>query len=132
MLYSINEETLPNWRKQVERHNAGIKTVRATAQQKLEAVTQIRNGQLTVDQVVERFRLRSRQMVSAWMKQFSLAAPKEPDKANSDTVNALKEAKKRAEDAELRIIALETLITEAERELGVSIRKKSGSGQPKK
>ena len=125
-IYSISKSTLSNWNNQVRRHIAGIKSIRITAAQKLETVMQIRNGQLSIEQVVERFQLRSRQTVLNWMREFSLVSHNKSEKENHDKDKSLKAAKKRAEDAELRIIALELIITEAERELGVSIRKKSG------
>jgi transposase-like protein len=130
--YSIGSSTLYNWERQVNRAAAGIKSIRLTREQKLEALAEIREKRATIDEIVERFQLRGRRQVKEWMREFAMNSERQSSKFQADTQNALNAALKRAEDAELRIIALEMLINEAESDLGVSIRKKSGSKQPKK
>ena len=78
-------------------------------------------------------------MISKWVKKYSsdFSAMKElqPTAANTDIMFSAakieweKELQKQLEEARRKIICLETMIDIAEREIGVDIRKKSGTKQ---
>jgi len=78
-------------------------------------------------------------MISKWVKKYSseFSAMKElqPTAVNTDIllsaakIEREKELQKQLEEAKRRIICLETMIDIAEREIGVDIRKKSGTKQ---
>ena len=78
-------------------------------------------------------------MISKWVKKYSsdFSAMKElqPTAANTDFMLSAakivreKELQKQLEEARRKIICLETMIDIAEREIGVDIRKKSGTKQ---
>lgn len=78
-------------------------------------------------------------MISKWVKKYSsdFSAMKElqPTAANTDImlsaakIELEKELQKQLEEARRKIICLETMIDIAEREIGVDIRKKSGTKQ---
>jgi hypothetical protein len=78
-------------------------------------------------------------MISKWIKKYSsdFSAMKElqPTAANTDFMLSAakivreKELQKQLEEARRKIICLETMIDIAEREIGVDIRKKSGTKQ---
>ena len=81
----------------------------------------------------------SSSMISKWVKKYSsdFSAMKElqPTAANTDFMLSAakivreKELQKQLEEARRKIICLETMIDIAEREIGVDIRKKSGTKQ---
>lgn len=78
-------------------------------------------------------------MISKWVKKYSsdFSAMKElqPTAVNTDIklstakIEREKELQKQLEEARRKIICLETMIDIAEREIGVDIRKKSGTKQ---
>ena len=101
-------------------------------------------GDLSAAQVAEKYALPSKYTVKDWVGAFrkkgeiapsaSIFAPMtEQEKRDSDAKDKrIKELERQLEDERLRSLGFSTMIDVAEEELGVSIRKKSGSKQSKK
>lgn len=82
----------------------------------------------------------SRATLNLWLRQHRLADEKKktenvalrPDNEKSTASERIRKLEQALADAELKNLALETLINVAERELGIDIRKKSGSKPSRK
>ncbi|GAA4740302.1 hypothetical protein [Flavisolibacter ginsenosidimutans] len=101
----------------------------------------VRTSSQTLAQIVAKYRLPkgSGSMISKWVKRyssdFSAMEDLQPAISNINLVsrstksNKETELQKQLEEAKRKIICLETMIDIAEREIGVNIRKKSGTKQ---
>jgi transposase-like protein len=99
-------------------------------------VREIQSGRMTLGEARERFELRSKNPVSLlkkWIRQYSsdilltLPVMTEKEKQKLDAAHKrLKQLEKQLEDAQMKNIALETMIDIAEEQLKIVIRKKSG------
>ena len=99
-------------------------------------VREIESGRMTVGQAKERISLCSKApdaLIHFWRKKFApeidftLPVMKEKEKQKLDAAHKrMKELEKQLEDAQMKNIALETMIDLAEEQLKISIRKKSG------
>ncbi len=99
------------------------------------------NGDLSYAQVAEKYGLKGRDTVKEWVKILRkngeiapstaiLTPMTEEEKRESDAKDRrIKELERQLEDERLRSLAFSTMIDVAEEELGVPIRKKSGSKQ---
>ncbi len=99
------------------------------------------NGDLSYAQVAEKYGLKGRDTVKEWVKVLRkngeiapstaiLTPMTEEEKRESDAKDRrIKELERQLEDERLRSLAFSTMIDVAEEELGVPIRKKSGSKQ---
>src|ERR1035437_8158202 len=102
-------------------------------------VREIQSGRMTLGEARERFELRSKNPVSLlkkWIRQYSsdilltLPVMTEKEKQKLDAAHKrLKELEKQLEDAQMKNIALETMIDIAEEQLKITIRKKTGLKQ---
>lgn len=96
---------------------------------KITVAREYQTGNLSQQQLCEKYQLHSAGTVRdfiRWYEKWSVQPPSAgPTAANGAESAALKEA-------QLRIMALELLIKNAEKELGVDIIKKSGTKQPPK
>ena len=143
--FGIATSTLTqNWVKQVARGKDRLLggSKKLTDEFKLKVVRKVLSGGLNVQQAAEVFGIASPATVSKWMHEFSADAAlgvsqqlihtegmgsrrKSNARSDGDT-EALEKALK---DAQLKIIALETMITLAEEQFKIDIRKKSGTKQ---
>jgi transposase-like protein len=99
-------------------------------------VRELQSGRMTIGQAREQFELQSKypvQLLKRWIKQYSsdivltLPVMTEKEKQKLDAANKrLKQLEKQLEDAQMKNIALETMIDIAEEQLKIVIRKKSG------
>ncbi|HEX2901424.1 MAG TPA: transposase [Bacteroidia bacterium] len=101
------------------------------------------NGDLSYAQVAEKYGLKGRDTVKEWVKVLRkngeiapstaiLTPMTEEEERESDAKDRrIKELERQLEDERLRSLAFSTMIDVAEEELGVPIRKKSGSKQPR-
>ena len=99
-------------------------------------------GDLSAAQVAEKYGLPSKYTVKNWAKrhagnaEIAPSIPEEMTAEEKDRLKALerrvKELERQLEDERLRSLGFSTMIDVAEEELGVPIRKKSGSKQSKK
>lgn len=99
------------------------------------------DGDLSYAQVAEKYGLKGRDTVKEWVKVLRkngeiapstaiLTPMTEEEKRESDAKDRrIKELERQLEDERLRSLAFSTMIDVAEEELGVPIRKKSGSKQ---
>ena len=102
-------------------------------------VREIQSGRMSLGQAREHFELRSKDpasLIRGWMKKYSsdidftLPVMTEKEKAKLDAAHKrLKELEKQLEHAQMKNIALETMIDIAEEQLKIVIRKKSGPKQ---
>ena len=102
-------------------------------------VREIQSGRMTIGEACERIKFYSkepRSLIYYWQKQyasdidFTLPVMTEKEKAKSDAAHKrMKELEKQLEHAQMKNIALETMIDIAEEQLKIVIRKKSGPKQ---
>ncbi|MBM3435878.1 MAG: hypothetical protein FJY07_06655 [Bacteroidetes bacterium] len=102
-------------------------------------VGEIESGRMTVGMAIERFDFKSKDpksLLKAWCKTYapqivvSLPHMTEKERQKVDSLQKrIKLLEKQLEDAQMKNIALETLIDVAEEQLNVPIRKKAGSRQ---
>jgi len=102
-------------------------------------VREIESGRMTIGEAkehVEMFSKDPRSLIESWRKRFSpeiaftLPVMTEKEKQKLDAAHKrMKELEKQLEDAQMKNIALETMIDIAEEQLRISIRKKSGPKQ---
>jgi len=102
-------------------------------------VREIESGRMTLGEAKERINFHSkdpRALIDLWRKKFvpeiSFTLPKmaEKEKQKLDaSQKRMHELEKQLEDAQMKNIALETMIDLAEEQLKISIRKKSGLKQ---
>lgn len=102
-------------------------------------VREIQSGRITLGAARELFADRSKNpqsLIKNWMKEYGSDIPltlpvmTEKEKAKLDAAHKrMKELEKQLEDAQMKNIALETMIDIAEEQLKISIRKKPGPKQ---
>lgn len=102
-------------------------------------VREIKAGRMTVSDSLDRFEFQSkdpRSLIKNWLRQYGddleVSLPLMTDKERAkleDLQKRLKELEKQLEHAQMKNIALETLIDVAEEQLKVPIRKKAGAKQ---
>jgi hypothetical protein len=102
-------------------------------------VRELDAGRLTVGDAIERFNFNpstGRILISSWRKKYAsdiaLTLPVMTEKERQkiqELQKQLKKMEKQLEDAQMKNIALETMIDVAEDQLKISIRKKSGPKQ---
>jgi transposase len=102
-------------------------------------VREIKANRMTIGDALERFEFQSkdpRGLIRNWLRQYEedlqVSLPIMTDKERAkveDLQKRLKELEKQLEHAQMKNIALETLIDVAEEQLKVPIRKKAGAKQ---
>lgn len=102
-------------------------------------VREIESGRMTIGEAKERIAFYSKDpnaLIHFWRKKFApeitftLPVMTEKEKQKLDAAHKrMKELEKQLEDAQIKNIALETMIDIAEEQLRISIRKKSGPKQ---
>jgi transposase-like protein len=97
-----------------------------------EVVRQIEAGALSVEEAMKRHGIMSKITIKQWMREYSCTM--ETEQATLRATHSSKEESSQSssqamEGLKLRIAGLETLIDLAEKELGIDIRKKSGTKQ---
>ncbi len=102
-------------------------------------VNEIASGRMSIQEALERFDFQSknpRDLIRFWCKRYSpqivltLPVMTEQERHKLETLHKLvKELEKKLEEAQMKNIALETLIDVAEEQFKVPIRKKAGSRQ---
>ena len=102
-------------------------------------VREIQAGRMTIGEACERIATQSknpRGLIYFWQKQFAseidftLPVMTEKEKAKLDAAHKrMRQLVKQLEDAQMKNIALETMIDLAEEQLKITIRKKSGPKQ---
>ena len=102
-------------------------------------VREIQSGRTTLGEGKKHFALRSKnpeRLIRSWMQEYSsdidftLPLMTEKEKAKLDAAHKrMKELEKQLEHAQMKNIALETMIDIAEEQLKIVIRKKSGPKQ---
>ncbi len=102
-------------------------------------VREILSGRMSIQEVLERFDFKSkdpRSLIQSWLKRYapeinvSLPEMTEKERLKQEKLLArVKELEKHLEDAQMKNVALETLIDVAEEQLKISIRKKAGAKQ---
>ena len=143
--FGITTTTLTqNWVKQVARGKdrllGGIK--KPTDEFKLKVVRKVLSGGISVEQAAEVFDIASPATVNKWMREFSASAALDVSQQliHTESMGNRKKANVRSDvdkealekalrDAQLKIVALETMITLAEEQFKIDIRKKSGTKQ---
>ena len=102
-------------------------------------VRELDAGRLTVNEAIERFNFdpaNGRSLISTWRKKYvsdlvlTLPVMTEKERQKLEALQKqMKQMEKHLEDAQMKNIALETMIDVAEEQLKISIRKKSGPKQ---
>jgi len=102
-------------------------------------VREIESGRMSVGDAIERIELHSKNpssLLALWRKRYAPEIPvtlpimTEKEKQKLDAAHRrMKELERQLEDAQMKNIALETMIDTAEEQLKIAIRKKSGPKQ---
>ena len=136
--YGINHSTLWRWRKQVKQEKP-IRQARPHHPQelRLRVVKQIITGAFTIKTASAHFGM-SISTLERWCLKYSsqLSGSTDPmakKRANESTPESerIRQLERALEDANLKILGLETIINIAEKDLKIDIRKKPGTKQSK-
>ena len=128
------EGTLRNWRRQVARGPGRTLRPHRPDSLKRRIASEVHQGLKSMGDAMEECKINSDKTIQGWIARYCLSGS-EMDKlslarSEKHTSDYLK-IKAELETARLMILGLETMIEVAEEELGVQIRKKSGTKQSK-
>ncbi|MEG4323686.1 transposase [Microcoleus sp. Aus8_D3] len=134
--YNIAPTTLWNWRRQVQKGvDPLIRRTRHPEELKLRIVKEIVTGLFTAKEAAKHYDIK-KTTVEEWRAKYSyqisdLTEPmaKKPAKESALQSDHIRQLERALEDANLKIIGLETMINIAEKDLKIDIRKKSGTKQ---
>lgn len=135
--YQVSHSTLWNWRRQVKKGNDDplIRRSRHPKELKLRIVKEVVTGTFTIKQAALHYNL-SKTSIEGWCSKYScqisdLTEPMAKKQAKESTPESdhVRQLQRALEDANLKIIGLETMINIAEKDLKIDIRKKSGTKQ---
>ncbi|NJO91495.1 MAG: hypothetical protein HC831_22935 [Chloroflexia bacterium] len=127
--YSVTTETVRQW---LQRYSKIIDVRikhRHSEETKKTAVRDVQAGILTLDEAAKKYDV-YKQSIQSWMAKYSILIPAHKIESIQDSASEQKIAKtslKEIEELKLKVIALETMIDVAEKELNIDIRKKSGT-----
>lgn len=140
--YGIGSSTINNWRLQIQRAPEDGQSFsprkRNTEDFKLQVVKEVVLGGVSIGDAQKKFNLASRNTVISWCSQYSaqigginIQSPMKKKKGDSQQSHEdrIAQLEKALEDSKLKVLGLETMINIAEKELKISIRKKSGTKQ---
>jgi len=136
--YKIHHSTLWRWREQLKRGKPAIQAKpRHPKELKLRIVKQIVTGAFTVKTASTHFAI-SISTLQGWCSKYSSQIsgstdPMAKKRANESTPESerIRQLERALEDANLKILGLETIINVAEKDLKIDIRKKPGTKQSK-
>lgn len=132
----ISIQALHSWRQQVRRHDGGtITRPRRSEELKLRIVRGILTRMLTLAEASAQYKV-SKHAIRGWIEKYScqlaevnqVPMARGQEKVGEDQ-ERIRQLERALEDANLKIIGLETMIHLAENELKIDIRKKSGTKQ---
>lgn len=136
--YDISRITLHNWRRQIRRGSDGpTMRPKRSDELKLRIVKGVVTKAFTIQKASELYNVSPR-AIQKWCSKYSYQlaevnedAVAKKQKENSADKERIRQLERALEDANLRIIGLETVINIAEQDLKIDIRKKSGTKQSK-
>jgi transposase len=129
--YGVHEGTIRAWRRRYSKVKEMEMKNRISEEVKKTIVRDIQAGLITMFEVSERYNV-SRESIKYWLRRYSVNISTDQRKTIEMDVpdfGSNKEDLKQIEDLKLKVIALETMIDVAEKELNIDIRKKSGTKQ---
>jgi transposase-like protein len=127
--YSISLSTLKSWVKAFGKTGSFPSAMaKFTKTEKRKILNEISTGKLTFREAIKRYKV-GESTLYLWRKQYSDEIPCMQAPATMDQEKHLFKEGRQIEDLKLKILALETMIDEAEREFAIPIRKKFGSKQ---
>ncbi|WHZ07071.1 MAG: hypothetical protein OJF59_000824 [Cytophagales bacterium] len=132
----ISIPALHNWREQVRKYGDGlILRPRRPEELKLRIVRGIITKMFTIEEASAQYNV-SKDSIKKWCAKYSCQisdsngpVAKKKFKENPPDEDKIHQLEKALEDANLKIIGLETMINIAENDLKIDIRKKSGTKQ---
>lgn len=138
--YGITRATLYNWRQQVKKKPNGRVFLKKYSEEiRLQIVKDIVTKGLTIQEAADRYSV-SKKSIKNWCLKYScqlsslddqkIVAKKQEEKSRAE-VDRIHQLEKALEEANLKIIGLETMINIAEADLKIDIRKKPGTKQSK-
>lgn len=102
---------------------------------KRQVIAEVLSGQFTKEQARKHYQIKGKSLIINWIRKFDLPTPiymSEPLLNEKDLQAKIKRLERELEDAQLKAEAYSKMIDIAERELKISIRKKSNTKQSKK
>lgn len=102
---------------------------------KRQVIAEVLSGRLSKEQARKQYQIRGKSLIINWIRKFDLPTPiymSEPSLNEKDLQTKIKRLERELEDAQLRAEAYSKMIDIAERELKISIRKKSNTKQSKR
>ena len=137
--YEISASTLASWLRDYGSPDYhASKRVVISSVEKRSLLLAIVQGRMTVKEAKQSYNIKQEKTIRDWLRTFKkqngglLIADQEEMKKKKPTVSEsdeIKALKKALAESQLKVIALETLVDVAERELKIDIRKKSGAKQ---
>jgi transposase-like protein len=129
--YGVTDGTVREWLRRYSKVKAMKEKNKVSEEVKKTVVRDIQAGLMTIAEASKQYNTYY-QDVKHWVKKYSVSIA--PDQLKSieksiSEVGANKESLKQIEELKLKVIALETMIDVAEKELNIDIRKKSGTKQ---
>lgn len=118
-----------------------LKVNQFTDELKFQVVQEYMNTDVSQRELMQKFNIRGVNTIKKWMRKFDLQAPsqqeielqramakqKEKTPYEKELEAKVKKLEQQLDDEQLRTLALDTMIEIAERDLKISIRKKSGA-----
>jgi len=118
-----------------------LKVNQFTDELKFQVVQEYMDTDVSQRELMQKFNIRGVHTIKKWMRKFDLQAPsqqeielqrtmanqKEKTSYERELEAKVKKLEQQLDDEQLRTLALETMIEIAERDLKISIRKKSGA-----
>ena len=102
---------------------------------KRQVIAEVLSGRLSKEQARKQYQIRGKSLIINWIRKFDLPTPiymSEPLLNEKELQTKIKRLERELEDAQLKAEAYSKMIDIAERELKISIRKKSNTKQSKK
>lgn len=136
--YDVKAASLYNWIRQVERGNdLLIKAKRYPESMKLHVVREINSGAISKKEALGKYKIAKASTIEDWCSKYSIEIGaeisnlmrKENKEQSGQQDDRITQLQKALQEANLKILGLETMINIAEKELKVDIRKKSGTKQ---
>ena len=102
---------------------------------KRQVIAEVLSGRLSKEQARKQYQIRGKSLIINWIRKFDLPTPiymSEQSLNEKDLQTKIKRLERELEDAQLKAEEYSKMIDIAERELKISIRKKSNTKQSKK
>jgi transposase-like protein len=129
-MYKLTSSTLTNWMRRYGKDPVFQVGNRRSREEKVGILLSVSRDGLTLMEASRKYQV-STSAIEKWRKELCFAdlSQKQDSKGMADNTEGEKESKQQIEGLKLKVLALETMLDIAERELNFPIRKKYGTKQ---